>query len=264
MMDSVASQTKELVWESLAWVDQRIGASGWVGDETDAVLCYHAVGDPVEWGNVSRERLRRDLEFVSDHYEVVDLPAVLEPAEDKQVAITFDDGHENFYTEALPVLRDLDIPATVFVVSEAIVENDTNLTSSATMTEDQIADLADSDLVTIGNHTQTHPYLSMIDTRAELEAEIVGAREELEDRFGITVNRFCYPSGDFDEDAVEVVRDSHALAVTTMPSLVGPETDRACIPRVQAHWTHQRMQWELTDVSASIRGIARDAGIVTR
>jgi peptidoglycan/xylan/chitin deacetylase (PgdA/CDA1 family) len=264
MTESVASQAKELVWESLAWVDQRLGASGWVGNETDAVLCYHAVGDPVEWGNISRERLRRDIEFVSDHYEVVDLPAVLEPAEDKQVAITFDDGHENFYTEALPVLRDLSIPATVFIVSEAIGENDTNLNSEATMTDKQIGELVEGDLVTVGNHTRTHPFLSEIDDPAELEAEIVGAREDLEERFGITVNRFCYPSGDFNETAVDVVRDSHEYAVTTVPSLVIPDNDPHCLPRIQAHWTHRRMQWELTDASAAIRNAARSAGVVTR
>jgi len=40
------------------------------------------------------------------------------------VAITIDDGYENFYNLAFPLLKELDVPATIFVVSDLVDKND--------------------------------------------------------------------------------------------------------------------------------------------
>lgn len=84
-------------------------------DTADGIVDYHAVGDPGGFGNVSCERLRRDLRYLTDRYDVVDLPAVLERGDRPRVALTFDDGYQNFYEKVFPVLQALEIPATLFV-----------------------------------------------------------------------------------------------------------------------------------------------------
>ncbi len=93
---------------------------GWGG-----VIAYHGVGDapvsPVM--HVSPTRLRTQLEHLRDHYAVVPLHELVErwrvgASTNGCVAITFDDAYAGVSVHALPILRALDLPATVFVTSD--------------------------------------------------------------------------------------------------------------------------------------------------
>lgn len=92
---------------------------GWGG-----VVAFHGVGDaphlPVM--HVSPARLRAQLTYLRDHYTVVRLRELaarwrVGATTKGCVAITFDDAYAGVATHALPVLRELDLPATVFVTS---------------------------------------------------------------------------------------------------------------------------------------------------
>lgn len=65
--------------------------------------------------------------------------------------------------------------------------------------------------VEIGCHTETHPILSRLSNRSELEAEISSAREHMKQRLGFDVRHFCYPNGrpqDVGEAAISCVREA--------------------------------------------------------
>jgi peptidoglycan/xylan/chitin deacetylase (PgdA/CDA1 family) len=65
--------------------------------------------------------------------------------------------------------------------------------------------------VGIGCHSKTHPILSRIETRAELEDEIGGAKMKMERELGTRVLHFAYPNGtwhDFNEEITSMVRAS--------------------------------------------------------
>jgi len=93
------------------------------------ILCYHDVvsagsseGDPAV--HLPVERFTRQLRWLRDHYTVIpllELTARLAAGASVRgvAAITFDDGYTGTFTLALPVLRQLGLPATVFVVAEA-------------------------------------------------------------------------------------------------------------------------------------------------
>lgn len=94
------------------------------------VLLYHGVYggaiNPVlnfDGLHVRVERFERQMRYLASHYRVVPLDQLLdrEPharAEKPLAAITFDDGYRNIYRYAYPVLRRLELPATVFVVTD--------------------------------------------------------------------------------------------------------------------------------------------------
>lgn len=93
---------------------------GWGG-----VLAYHGVGDgphtPVM--HVSPTRLREQLEFLRSRHEIVSLRDLVgrwrSGATTRNcVAITFDDAYAGVLRHALPILRALDVQATVFVASD--------------------------------------------------------------------------------------------------------------------------------------------------
>jgi len=253
---------KQLAWRCAGALDRVAGFSKRRKNDANAVLMYHSVGEAGRYGNVSPERFRKTISFLRERYDVVDLPDVLKDGGSKQVALTFDDGWENFYHHALPVLREFDAPATVFLVSEY-------LDSEPMLSGDQVRELVDDPLVTFGNHTRTHPHLSRIGNREALEDQILGAKDRLEDRFSIDVTRFSYPRGDWTGEAAELVLDSHEIGVSTFPRVADPryldeELGRALVPRIPAHTSPSRVRWELTDVSSSIRERASEGNLVTR
>lgn len=224
---------------------------------------YHSIGNQSEYGNVSKERFESDLEFLTEHYEVADIPTVAEASDDnsKQVALTVDDGFKNFFTNALPLLKEFEVPATVFVVSGEVTGHKTNLNANATLNSEQICQLVQEDLITIGNHTKTHPNLSKV-TGERLREEIIAAQQYLESKFGITVDQFCYPSGDVSNEALSVVRESHAYATTTQPALVTGDMEPHLLPRIDAYQPLNQVRWELTDLSAGLRKAAERMGLV--
>jgi peptidoglycan/xylan/chitin deacetylase (PgdA/CDA1 family) len=85
------------------------------------------------------------------------------------------------------------------------------------MTWDELRAVA-SQGVEIGCHTETHPILSRLPDEIELQREIRGAKEHMEERLGFAVRHFCYPNGrpvDIGEAAIRCVRQAgFASAVT--------------------------------------------------
>lgn len=91
---------------------------------------------------------------------------------------------------------------------------------------DELSELADHDLATIGAHTITHPRLARLPVEAA-RREMAESRDQLEKRFGRTIRHFAYPYGDADSAgprefalAAEV---GFATATTTRPGMIFPE-----------------------------------------
>ena len=83
--------------------------------------------------------------------------------------------------------------------------------------------------IEFGAHTRTHPILSRLGTRPELDEEIAGSKREIEEQLGRAVDHFCYPNGssaDFGAQAVASVRQAgYRTAVTTEKGVNLASTD---------------------------------------
>lgn len=259
---------KSILWELFARIGHNLEVSTMKFNTRNVVLNYHSVSPKKTelFGNISPERFRQTLKFLTTHFEIVDLPRVVSnESNKKQVALTFDDGYENVYTNAVPILEEFDVPATTFINPSFIgdanrnqildVHGYTDPPSRIIMDCPQLSELASSSLITIGNHTATHPDLSTLDKSKELKQEVIGAKESLEDKFGITVNRFSYPYGRYSSDAIDMVSQSHDYAVGTRYGLVASDTVSHRLPRISGHKPRYMVDWELTDVSHKIKDI---------
>ena len=91
-----------------------------------AVLMYHGVvpdDDPLadgDWLQVRASEFRAQMVELKRHHRVVRLGDLLQPTteyDQPRAVVTFDDGYANNYLHALPILRELSIPATVFVAT---------------------------------------------------------------------------------------------------------------------------------------------------
>lgn len=198
------------------------------------ILLYHRVpaapdGDPFA---VPVERFRRQLEAVAaSGRSPLTVPALLARRHEvapAPVAVTFDDGTADFAERAWPLLRELGIPATVYVTAGLVGgrHDGAPLVSWA-----QLADLA-RDGVEIGAHGSHHVALDAIPLhRAALE--LVNCKLLLEQRLQRRVTTFAYPYG-FHSRALErlVARAGFASACAVRNRLSHPQDDRFALARV--------------------------------
>jgi peptidoglycan/xylan/chitin deacetylase (PgdA/CDA1 family) len=101
--------------------------------EAAAILMYHAVTrTPLaveDWSFIWERHFREQMLYLKRHCQVIplrDVPRVVcSEARRPCVALTFDDGFQNNYGVALPILQELDLPATVFLATDFIGSDDT-------------------------------------------------------------------------------------------------------------------------------------------
>jgi peptidoglycan/xylan/chitin deacetylase (PgdA/CDA1 family) len=193
------------------------------------ILAYHRVNPgAVDGLSITPEAFEAQLKYLSEKGWVnAALDEAVSPTSrsaptSRKFAITLDDGYQDNYYYALPVLRRLGMRATVFVavdytrtqrpfpwVRKAIERDDLALTW------DQIEEMMGSGHFSIGSHTLTHPFLSQLDREAA-SREIAVSKSVLEDRLGVPMTTFCYPAGDFKAETVELVGEAgYKLAVVT-------------------------------------------------
>jgi peptidoglycan/xylan/chitin deacetylase (PgdA/CDA1 family) len=133
--------------------------------------------------------------------------------------ITFDDGYLDNLEHAMPVLQRHGFSATCYVVNECIGKY--NLWDAERlglrkpmMTTEQLRAWRAGGME-IGAHTRSHPHLTAC-SDAQLRAEIVDGRAELEGLVGAAVTQFCYPFGDADARVAAVVRGAGFVASPTV------------------------------------------------
>jgi peptidoglycan/xylan/chitin deacetylase (PgdA/CDA1 family) len=151
------------------------------------------------------------------------------------VVITFDDGYKSWVSLALPVLKELGLPATFFVTSGFVglsKEDETEfmrsklflaidpkrMTSGLTL-EDVRRIVKDG--FTVGGHTLNHCNLGKLQDIAQVRYEIAEDKIRLEKVTGVKVEYFAYPSGAYynpDINLIDLLKESgYKGAVTTVP-----------------------------------------------
>jgi peptidoglycan/xylan/chitin deacetylase (PgdA/CDA1 family) len=144
----------------------------------------------------------------------------------KPIVLTFDSGYHSQYAAALPVLRRLG-----WVADENI-----QLTglppSQGGMTQSEVRALVNAgwELDTQG---MSHADLAKADA-AGLRYQIVTARSMLRREYGVPVNWFCYPSGQYNPTVIAALRAAGFVGSTTVvPGWAGPSTDPYRLPRLR-------------------------------
>ncbi len=171
--------------------------------------------------------------------EVADLLAGGRPLPDRAVVLTFDDGFADFYTDAAPILRRANLPATVFLTTGFCGR--TNrwpgqpdwVEEQPLLSWDQVAELAQQGFA-FGSHTVNHPALAEV-APEEAEAEIVQSKEKITARLGRPVELFCYPYGSCNAPVRAIAGRHYRAACSTQTALCSAADDLMLLPRVDAH-----------------------------
>lgn len=142
----------------------------------------------------------------------------------RAVALTFDDGYRDNYTNVFPVLRRYGFTATFFVITGKV--GHPGYMSWAELREMSAAGML------IESHTVTHPVLTRLPAPA-LERELVQSRQALWLNLGIDSRVLCYPYGAYDPGVMGAARAAgYIMAFTTKPGLVMEPLAIFALPRV--------------------------------
>lgn len=176
------------------------------------VLCYHKIGSPPPGSRlkelwVSPEKFRAQVKYLLDHgYTTILFSDLLRAHKgetalpERAVLITFDDGYENNYLHAWPILKELGAKGNIYIVFNTIgkVNSWHNPASEPWVnmaTLAQLKEMQASGVIEYGSHTMNHPHLSALKPD-DAAWEMAESKRQLEALFGRGLSAFAYPYGD--------------------------------------------------------------------
>lgn len=133
------------------------------------------------------------------------------------IVLTFDDGYEDAFAQALPVLKENDFTGTFFIIRNYVGK-------PQYMNQTQIDALAKAGME-IGSHSLSHPNLVSL-SAINQENQIVDSK--------LTATTFCYPAGKYDDTTVSLVEKAgYIAAVTTNPGIATQDSNLFELPRLR-------------------------------
>lgn len=175
--------------------------------------------------NISPAIFEHQLQSVKNNgYQTIfmrDVPQILagvQPVSPKTIALTFDDGYEDFYSYVFPLLKKYRMKATIYIIYNFINRR-------GYLNDVEIEELKDSGLVELAAHTLDHVDLPM--ERKDLAwKEISESKTKLANRFGVDVVSFAYPYGAFSKDVVTMTEKAgFTSAVSVIPGINQSESN---------------------------------------
>ncbi len=212
---------------------------GTPGRESVPILMYHVINSPPAGAKfpglyVSPEEFAAQMRALAQagfHAVTMDqmranwtrgtpLPA------GKPIVLSFDNGYQSQYTQALPVLRRLGWVGVENIQLTGLPP------AQGGLSETQVSGLVDAgwELDTQG---LSHAELTAL-SPAALHEQVTLARTELQRRYHVPVNWFCYPSGHYNAAVVAQVKAAGYVGSTTVvPGWASPTADPYRLPRLR-------------------------------
>lgn len=139
----------------------------------------------------------------------------------KAVALTLDDGYLSCLEQAWPILRDRNLPATLFAVSDYLDGRRRFPWDEAGWVTDDLARIATArqlvdaaqDGLDIGSHTVSHRWLPSL-SLDDVALELTESKDALEDLLGTAITAFAYPMGGWSPQIRDIAEDVYDIAVT--------------------------------------------------
>ena len=236
------------------------------------ILTYHTIGDykgilPAGI-NTPIEVFRSHMDYLFQHnYGVVPLGQIVDhiihnqKMDNKTLSITFDDGYEDHFLYAYPILKRYGFPATIFLTVKYINGHWESEKAEEgrikALSKGQILEMQNGGLIQFGSHGYSHNnFLSV--NEEEKEIEIRDSKLYLENLLGKDVPFISYPFGACDEVIKDIVMDAGYKAGF---AIWNRKPDIYSIPRVPLH-THdglKRLRFKISPLYYLAKSIFRFA-----
>lgn len=205
------------------------------------ILTYHRVGgdslderdlDTGDFAQQLGELSRHDLVTLDDAIDRLDVND-----ESPCVVLTFDDGFADMHRNAWPMLRERRLPFTLYLSTSYVGgtmhwDGSTARAPGAALTWDQVAEMIDSGLCTVGNHTHRHVRPERLD-----DAELDECSDAIERHLGVTPRHFAFTWGVRVPSMDAALSKRFRTAATGTVGRNRPDTDRLMLRRVPVRRT---------------------------
>jgi len=193
------------------------------------VLCYHGVS------------LKQKERFAWQMSKIRSRAVNFEKCGTKRrpyVSVTFDDAFSNLLDNALPVLEQYQIPATIFAVADNlgcpprwVMPQGHPESTEMTMSVGQLVAISKNHLFRIGSHTLTHPELSRI-RPDQLKTELIDSKHRLEQLLGNPIEDLALPFGSYNQVVLRVAQEAGYKRIYTLePKPANPISEDLLIGR---------------------------------
>ena len=212
----------------------------WAKDNA-VILVYHHVSEATpSVTSVSPQTFRQHMTYLAKHHQVLPLQKIVEtlknkqPLPDKAVAITFDDGYENIYQNAHPILQEFGFPYTIFVNPPLIGK------ANYQMDWRQVKEMATQG-ASFANHGNHHDHML---TREHNEPESAWlqravtdtqqAEQQLTKQLGYSLKYFAYPYGEFNNQLKNQLTELGYVSFAQHSGAIASYSDFSALPRFPA------------------------------
>jgi len=208
-----------------------------------AILTFHSVDESGSVLSIAASQLRSLVESIrASGHRIVSLREILRaPDAPDRVALTFDDGMASLHANALPVLRDLGAPATVFLTT-GWLGRDNRWPSTppgtprmAMLDWSQARALRDAGW-SVEAHTVNHPDLRALSDE-EIGRELEDCARAIEREIGERPEVLAYPYGHCDARVEARAHSRYRFAVTAaMGTLPRQIAEPMRVPRLETYY----------------------------
>lgn len=219
-------------------------------DRHSVILAYHSIGRSSRFSQ-SVESFEEQMQILAERFTVVPLPAflgALQKGGERLAAITFDDGFEDLYACAFPILRKRGFPFAVFLTTgfleghRGFFEWSPHYAGLAPLTWGQIREMMIEGCY-VGSHTHSHARLSDC-AIGQVLAELTQSKRILEFRTGNEVGMLAYPFGqphDYDRRVMTAAaKAGYSSAFTGLQTCLTSITNLYEMPRITIDATDGR------------------------
>ena len=168
------------------------------------ILMYHSIQPAPLNDDIDLFVTPTDLE---NQFREIKESAFITDVGGNAVYITFDDGYEDNYTYAFPLMKKYNIKATIFIITDLIGEK-------GYLNENQIKEMVSSGLVSFQCHTSSHANLTLLD-ESTLYRELTESKRKLESITNQPVTAISYPYGKFNGKVIAAAAQLFTVGVTT-------------------------------------------------
>lgn len=234
------------------------------------ILNYHEVNDEL-WSPLTMRTwdFEAQMKYLKDNgYRAITMDQLYDylqngtPLPDKPVLITFDDGYEDNYKNALPILQKYGMTATVFMIADSIGQ-------PRFMTEEQLRAMEAAG-ITVESHTYSHKDLRQLSDDA-VQQELSKSKVLLEQALHHPIEYIAFPCG-FTDSRIEAYTKAagYKLALTVQAGNAKRGADMYNLPRVAVFegmnsytsFTLRLHYIELIEATWALRDNLRDQGYI--
>lgn len=125
---------------------------------------------------------------------------------DNPIIVTFDDGYLSNYEIAYPILKEMEIPATIFVVTDTVGEMaGGGKVNYSHFTWEQAKEMEESGIIDIQSHTATHSALASL-SPADMILELRKSKYAVEKNLDKECSMIAFPYGSYTPEVIDAAK----------------------------------------------------------